>query len=134
MGLWAGIYWNGEPQWFVYKKQCGNGARHETGIGLEEVSLTEFLVINAVGRFGGMVVAWNEIMFTRVDAWTGQFSVGVKLTQQTYAFEMVVVSAYGPVNAIEEGSMEGAGRNGSHFPRVSDAIRTRFQCDPGGKR
>ena len=36
-GSWASTYGNGEPQWSVDKKQCGSGARYETGMGLEEI-------------------------------------------------------------------------------------------------
>ena len=36
-GSWTSTYWNGEPQWSVYKKQCESVARYKTGMGLEEV-------------------------------------------------------------------------------------------------
>ena len=61
-----------EPRWSVSKKRRGwNGV----GRGFQD----RFLEVNAIGRSGGMVVAWNKETFSRVDTWTGQFSVGVKL-------------------------------------------------------
>ena len=58
-----------------------NGERCEVrdwnGIG--RCFLDGFLAVNAVGRSRGVVVAWNEAVFSRVDAWTGQFSAVVKL-------------------------------------------------------
>ena len=101
MTLWAGIYRNGKPRRSAYKKRCGNSARHKTGTKFPRGFLDGFSVVNAVGRSGGMVVAWNEAMFSRVDAWRGQFSVGVKLKRWMDTFKMVAVSAYGSANATK---------------------------------
>ena len=49
----------------------------------------------------GIVVTWDEAVFSRVDTWVGQFSAVAKLKRQTDDFEIVVVSAYGPTNATK---------------------------------
>ena len=67
--------------------------------------LDEYLVITAVGRSGGVIIVWSEAMFTRVDAWTGQFSVGVKLKRRADAFEMVVALAFGLANATKRNDL-----------------------------
>ena len=57
--------------------------------GVRRGFLDGFLAVNAIGHYGGVVVAWNEATFSRVDAWIDQFSVGVKLKLQSDAFEML---------------------------------------------
>ena len=50
------------------------------------------------GFLGGVVVAWNKILFTKVASRMGQFLVAVKLTRHSNDLEMIVVSIYGPTN------------------------------------
>ena len=45
--------------------------------------LEGFLVVNANGRSRRVVVAWNETVFTKVDARIGQFSMTIKLKRQS---------------------------------------------------
>ena len=54
--------------------------------------LEGFQVVNANGQSGGVVVAWNETMFTKVYARMGQSLVTVKLNRQSDDLEVVVVS------------------------------------------
>ena len=63
--------------------------------------LDGFLVVNAVGHSMVVVVAWNETMFSRVDAWMGHLSVMAKLKWLTDDFEIVVASTYSPMNATK---------------------------------
>ena len=40
--------------------------------------LEGFLEVNANGCLGGVIVTWNETVFTKVDTRMGQFSVAIK--------------------------------------------------------
>ena len=61
--------------------------------------LDKFLAVNALGHSGGVVVALNKAIFSKVDTWMGQFSAAAKLKRQMDDFVMVVVSICGPANA-----------------------------------
>ena len=61
--------------------------------------LEGFLAVNANKRSGGLVVAWNETLFTKVYTRMGQFSVAVKLKRQSNDLEVVVVLINVPTNA-----------------------------------
>ena len=76
--------------------------------------------MNAVGHSEGVVIAWNEVVFSRVDAWTDQFSAVAKLKWQTDDLEIVVVSAYGPVNPT----------NRKHLWRELAGVVSTFQGSP----
>ena len=60
--------------------------------------LEGFLVVNANGCSGGVVVAWNNMMFCKVDSRMGQFSTAVKLKRRSNNLKVVVVSIYGLTN------------------------------------
>ena len=67
-------------------------------------ALEGFLAVNANGRSGGLLIAWNEGLYQKVESWSGQFIKAVKLTRKIDGIEMVVASVYGPVNAaLREG-------------------------------
>ena len=60
--------------------------------------LEGFLVANANGHSGGVVTAWNDMVFSKVDSRMGQFSAAVKLKRHSNNLEVVMVSIYGPAN------------------------------------
>ena len=85
--------------------------------------LEDFLAVNINGRSGGVVVAWNEMMFAKVTSWMGQFSMTVKLKRHSDNLEMVVVSIYGSKCQEEDRVMGGTRRSGCIFSRVTHADR-----------
>ena len=58
--------------------------------------LEGFPAVNINGQSTGVVVAWNEMLFTKVDSRMGQFSMAVKLKRHSDELQVVVVSIYGP--------------------------------------
>ena len=58
--------------------------------------LEGFLAVNANGRSGGVVIAWNEMVSTKVASRMGQFSVAVKLQRNSDDLEMIVLSINDP--------------------------------------
>ena len=60
--------------------------------------LEDFLAVNANGRSGRVIVAWNETLFTKVNAKMRQFSVAVELKRQSDDLEIVMIVIYGPTN------------------------------------
>ena len=53
--------------------------------------LEGFLAVHANGQSRAVIVAWNKMVLTTVDARMGQFSVAIKLKRQSDDFEIVVV-------------------------------------------
>ena len=53
--------------------------------------LEGYLAVKAVGRSGGLVVAWNKAMFFK-DSWMGWFLAPVNLKQRRDEMKKVVIS------------------------------------------
>ena len=51
---------------------------------VEREFLEGCLCVNAGGRLRGLLVAWNEEIFTKEDAWLGHFAVPVKLKRRMW--------------------------------------------------
>ena len=70
----------------------------------------------------GVIVAWNEMVSTQVDARIGQFSVAFKLKRQRDDLEIVMVSIFGPPNARRRGDLwGGTNGDGCSLSRISHA-------------
>ena len=69
--------------------------------------LEDFRAVNVIGRSGGVVVAWNKTVFTKVDSKTGKFLVAVKIKRQSDELEVVVISVYGPTNVRRRAELWG---------------------------
>ena len=78
--------------------------------------LEGFLAVNGVGQSRGLVVAWNETMFSK-DLWKGRFVVTVKLKRHRDDLAWVLVSVYGPVSETIKDSVGRVGRRGVSFLR-----------------
>ena len=61
--------------------------------------LEGYHAVNATGRSGGVLIAWNEGLYDKEDLWDGQFVAAVKLSRRSDGLEVVVTSVYGPVYA-----------------------------------
>ena len=58
--------------------------------------LEGYIALEAVGRSGSLLVAWNETLFAKVDHWVGRHVVAVQLSRRTDCWQWVAVSVYGP--------------------------------------
>lgn len=58
--------------------------------------LDGYVAINAIGRSGGVIIAWNETLFAKVEEWKGAHVVATKLARLTDGWEWMVASVYGP--------------------------------------
>ena len=67
--------------------------------------LEGYHAVNATGRSGGIVIAWNEGVYDKEDMWEGQFVVAVKLSRRSDGLKVVVASVYGPVYANRRGRL-----------------------------
>ena len=56
------------------------------------------MALEAVGRSRGVVVAWNEFLFAKVNQRVRRSVVAVKLAQLDNRWQWVVVSTYGPTS------------------------------------
>ena len=64
---------------------------------VERGFLEGFLAIDATGRSMAMVVAWSEIILSKVDMWSVQFSTAANLKRED-RLGMTVVLVYGRMN------------------------------------
>ena len=63
------------------------------------------MAVNANGHSGGILVTWNETLYTKKDEWTGQFVVVVKLQRKKDDFQWVVTLVYRPTNVTRRTSL-----------------------------
>ena len=52
--------------------------------------LDGYHAVNATGRSGGVLIAWNEGLYDKEDMWDGQFMVAVKLSRRSDVLKVVV--------------------------------------------
>ena len=58
--------------------------------------LEQNVALKAVGRLGGVVIAWNESLFVKVNEQVKRHIVAVQLAQLVDRWQWVVVSIYSP--------------------------------------
>ena len=61
--------------------------------------LEGYHAVNATGRSGRVLIAWNEGLYDKEDLWDGQFVAAVKLSRRSDGLKVVVASVYGLVYA-----------------------------------
>ena len=91
--------------------------------------LEGFLAVNAIGRSGGVVITWNEAIFSKKDTGIGQFSSVVKLRLLEDSLEMAVVSVYGSTNAMRKELWMELADVADTFQGLPLLIGIDFKCD-----
>ena len=61
--------------------------------------------IDASGRSGGILLAWKTSLFDREEIWRGKHVVAARLIHRADGRNLVVASAFGPINASNRGEL-----------------------------
>ncbi len=62
-------------------------------------SLCDFRTLDAIGTRGGLLTAWNPLLFTCLADWCGSFSLNVLLSRKADGSVLLVSNFYGPTSA-----------------------------------